>query len=265
MIGFLNVFGVGEKLHLPRSVCPSAALKAHPWGTQSCSGGQWKLGKIKVIKELQINNAFILDLLTILASHRVSRKTEEAEAEMNPHPTKRPQIGCRYKSSGSHRVFEAWWNNVIIFESRGEDKLRTVCCFSEFCEGACRIQMWNRSQQVQEALIQGSMIEMNQQTVDGSSLLLTEMKLLQHNPALIIQEEESSVSRLTDTTHSSMLTSVFYAVKTQWLKRAKLTLYFWVESAEEEVFRSFTEVKVLSVCKYDQENVLQVRVLYDCC
>lgn len=259
MIGFLNVFGVGEKLHLPRSVCPSAALKAHPWGTQSCSGGQWKLGKIKVIKELQINNAFILDLLTILASHRVSRKTEEAEAEMNPHPTKRPQIGCRYKSSGSHRVFEAWWNNVIIFESRGEDKLRTVCCFSEFCEGACRIQMWNRSQQVQEALIQGSMIEMNQQTVDGSSLLLTEMKLLQHNPALIIQEEESSVSRLTTDWYDSQLNAHIRLLrcKNSMTEDSKAHFVFLSGERRGGSIQIFTEVKVLSV--------LQVRVLYDRC
>ena len=38
-------------------------------------GGQWKLGRIKVIKELQINNAFILDLLAMPGSHTVSRKT----------------------------------------------------------------------------------------------------------------------------------------------------------------------------------------------
>lgn len=108
MMGFLNLLGIWEKLHLPLSVYPLAIAKAHPWGTSSYGGGQWKLGQIKVIKDLQINNAFILDLLSLLGSHESAEIWMEAEAQMNPDPTKRLQIGCRYKSWGSHQVFEAW-------------------------------------------------------------------------------------------------------------------------------------------------------------
>ena len=69
---------------------PARHAEGPPWGTARCSGGQRKRGQIKVIKDLRINNAFILDLLTILAE---SAERREEGAEMDPDPTKRLQIG----------------------------------------------------------------------------------------------------------------------------------------------------------------------------
>lgn len=82
-----------RKIAFASECLPSVILKAHPWGAHSCSGGQRKLGQIKVIKDLQINNAFILDLLTQLRfCPESAERWREAEAEMNPDPTKGPSV-----------------------------------------------------------------------------------------------------------------------------------------------------------------------------
>ena len=85
-----------------------ATLKARPLGAQGCRGGQGKLGQIKVIKNPQINNAFYIRFTRPFSDRAESaERRAEAEAEMNPDPTKRRQIGCRYKSPGSRQVFHA--------------------------------------------------------------------------------------------------------------------------------------------------------------
>lgn len=119
MIGFLNLFGIGEKLHLPLSLCSSAMLKAHLWGTHSCSGGQWKLGQIKVIKGRQINTAFILDLLAILGIAQCQQK--------DGGRLKWTQIWRSVLRLGkSHRIKSLRRDKIIISERRDEEKFSAV-------------------------------------------------------------------------------------------------------------------------------------------
>lgn len=65
-----------KKLHLPPSVTNSEGPPGRKPIAAAVGGVQRKLGQIKVIKDLQINTAFILDLLSLLGSHGVSRKME---------------------------------------------------------------------------------------------------------------------------------------------------------------------------------------------
>lgn len=78
MTGFLNLFDVAErKIAFASTYLPVLQTENKPPGELIAAvGGQKKLGQIKVIKDLRINNPFILDLLTLLGSHRVSRKME---------------------------------------------------------------------------------------------------------------------------------------------------------------------------------------------
>lgn len=83
---------------------PARHADAPPWGTARCSGGQRKLGQIKVIKDLRINNAFILDLLTILAE---SAERREGGPRWTQIQLSVCRLGDRDKSLGCRQVFEA--------------------------------------------------------------------------------------------------------------------------------------------------------------